>query len=46
MDGTHTASSATAEAEAWLDDFGVAVASGDAERIAGLFDEDGHILAT
>jgi hypothetical protein len=33
-------------AEAWLEDFGVAVASGDAERIAGLFDEDGHILET
>jgi hypothetical protein len=46
MDRTHAASSATAEAEARLDDFGVAVASGDTERIAGLFDEDGHIFET
>ena len=37
MDGILTTSSAKATAEAWLDDFGEALAAGDAARIAGLF---------
>jgi cation diffusion facilitator CzcD-associated flavoprotein CzcO len=42
MDGMPTRNSVTAEAEAWLGDFGAALASGEAVRIAPLFVEDCH----
>ncbi len=42
MDGMLTNSSVTAAAAAWLDDFGAALASGDAARIAALFAQDCH----
>jgi cation diffusion facilitator CzcD-associated flavoprotein CzcO len=42
MDGILTTTSATAAAEAWLDDFGAALTSGDPARIAALFAEDCH----
>ena len=42
VDGMLTASSASATAEAWLGDFGAALASGDAAQIAALFAEDCH----
>jgi cation diffusion facilitator CzcD-associated flavoprotein CzcO len=42
MDGMLTNSSVTAAAAAWLDDFGAALASGDAARIAALFAENCH----
>ena len=42
MDGMLTNSAVTAAAEAWLDDFGAALASGAAARIATLFAEDCH----
>ena len=42
MDGMLTSSAATSSAAAWLDDFGAALASGDAARIAALFAEDCH----
>jgi putative flavoprotein involved in K+ transport len=40
MDGMLTNSSVTAAAEAWLDAYGAAIASGDVARIAALFAED------
>ncbi len=42
MDGILTNISAKAAAEAWLDDFGAALASGEAARIAALFAADCH----
>ena len=42
MDGMLTSSAATSSAEAWLDDFGTALASGDTARLAALFAEDCH----
>jgi cation diffusion facilitator CzcD-associated flavoprotein CzcO len=42
MDGILTSTSAKATAEAWLDKFGAALASGEAARIAALFAEDCH----
>ena len=42
VDGILISSSVTAEAEAWLDDFGAALASGEIARIAALFAEDCH----
>ncbi len=42
VDGILTISSAKAAAEAWLGDFGAALASGEAARIAALFAEDCH----
>ncbi|MFZ0018148.1 MAG: hypothetical protein WAL10_12515 [Acetobacteraceae bacterium] len=42
MDGILTVISAKAAAEAWLRDFGAALASGEATRIAGLFADDCH----
>jgi len=42
MDGMLTNSSVTAAAEAWLDAFGAAIASGEVARIAALFAEDCH----
>ena len=42
MDGILTTSSAIATAEAWLGDFGAALASGEASRIAALFAEECH----
>ncbi len=42
MDGMLTNNSVTAAAEAWLDAFGAALASGDAARVAVLFAEDCH----
>jgi len=42
MDGMGVTRSATAEAEAWLCDFGAALASGDGVHIAGLFAEECH----
>ena len=42
MDGMLTNSSVTAAAEAWLDAFGAAIASGEAARIAELFARDCH----
>ncbi len=42
MDGILTAGSPKAIAEAWLSDFGVALAAGDAACIAGLFAADCH----
>jgi len=42
MDGMLADNSLTAAAEAWLDAYGAAVASGEAARIAALFAEDCH----
>src|SRR5208283_172846 len=42
MDGILTSISAAAAAETWLCDFGAALASGEAARIATLFAEDCH----
>jgi hypothetical protein len=42
MDRILTTSSAKATDEAWLDDFGDALAARDAARTAGLFADDGH----
>ncbi len=42
MDGVVTNVSAQAAAEAWLRDFGAALASGEATRIAALFADDCH----
>jgi ketosteroid isomerase-like protein len=40
VDGMLTTNAARATAEAWLGDFGAAVASGDAARIAALFADE------
>src|SRR5437667_12716395 len=42
MDGILTDSSAQAAAEAWLGDFGAALDSGQAARIAALFADECH----
>jgi hypothetical protein len=42
VDGMLTTSSARATVEAWLGDFGAALTSGEAPRIAALFAEDCH----
>jgi putative flavoprotein involved in K+ transport len=42
MDSMLTTSAPKAIAEAWIDDFGAALAAGDVARIAGLFAEDCH----
>ena len=42
MDGIVTNTSAKAAAEAWLRDFGAALASGETDRVAALFADDCH----
>ena len=42
MDGIVTNISAKAAAEAWLRDFGAALASGEIDRVAALFADDCH----
>jgi hypothetical protein len=42
MDGIHTSNSAIEATTAWLGEFGAALASGEASRIAALFAAESH----